>query len=131
MATKLAETILALITDKIEFVSAEAEAIVDGITTAALSLDAAADEFEKLAGEDVDQEEIAVALVNLADLFDDVNLSPAQLDKLNGVVNGLLKSGTDEQKAAAKALFSNVLNYGIKAKEANAYFDAELPGEQV
>lgn len=125
----LATRIRALTTDKVDFLSDEAEAVADGIVTAALSLDDAADAFTALAGADTDQEDVANALVDLADLFDDLNLGPAQTDKLNSVVNGLLKTGTDEQKAAAKTLFSATLAYGVQAKGANEYFDTLLETE--
>jgi hypothetical protein len=123
MANALAAQIRALTTEKIDFVDDSAEANVDGIVTSALSLDDAADAFVVLAGDDTDQAEIAGALVDLADLFDDVNLSTSQTDKLNGVVNGLLKSGSAEQKAAAKDLFAATLAFGIAAKAQNTFFD--------
>ena len=129
MANALAAQIRALTTEKIDFVNDSAEANVDGIVTSALSLDDAADAFVALAGDDTDQAEIAGALVDLADLFDDVNLSPSQTDKLNGVVNGLLKSGSDEQKQAAKALFAATLGYGIAAKSGNVFFDTLLAAD--
>ena len=129
MANALAAQIRALTTEKIDFVDDSAEANVDGIVTSALSLDDAADAFVALAGDDTDQAEIAGALVDLADLFDDVNLSPSQTDKLNGVVNGLLKSGSDEQKQAAKALFAATLGYGIAAKSGNVFFDTLLAAD--
>ena len=120
MANALAAQIRALTTEKIDFVDDSAEANVDGIVTSALSLDDAADAFVAPAGDDTDQAEIAGALV---DLFDDVNLSPSQTDKLNGVVNGLLKSGSAEQKTAAKDLFAATLAFGIAAKAQNTFFD--------
>lgn len=123
MANALAAQIRALTIEKINFVDDGAEGVVDGLVTSALSLDDAADAFVALAGDDTDQSDIAAALVDLADLFDDVNLSPSQTDKLNGVVNGLLKSGSPEQKQAAKDLFAATLAYGISAKSGNDYFD--------
>lgn len=126
MANALAERIRALTIDKINFENDEAEGVVDGIATSALTLDDAGDAFVTLAAGDVDQEEIAGALVDLADLFDSANLTGAQREKLNGVVNGLLKSGTPEQKEAAKVLFSGALDFGIAAKAANDYFNTLL-----
>ena len=123
MANALADRIRALTLDKINFVDDTAEDVVDGIVNSALTLDDVADHFTVLAGGDVDQEDIANALVDLADLFDDVNLSPDQQASLDGVVDRLLKTGSPEQKAAAKALFSNTLAFGLQAKAANAYFD--------
>jgi hypothetical protein len=123
MANELSAQLRALTFDKINFVDDEAEAIVEGLATSALALDDAADAFEAVAGGDADQLEVAEALVNLADLFDDVNLSPTQSAKLDKVVNGLLKSGTDEQIADAKVLFTATLAFGLAAKGANEYFD--------
>lgn len=127
MSNQLADRIRALTLDKINFVDDTAEGVVDGIVSSALTLDDVADHFTVLAGGDVDQEDIANALVDLADLFDDVNLSPDQQASLDGVVDRLLKTGSPEQKEAAKALFSNTLTFGLEAKAANAYFD-ELAG---
>lgn len=126
MGNALAGRIRTLTTDKIDFANDEVEAVVDGIVTASLTLDDAADAFTVLAGEDVDQEEIAGALVDLADIFDDANLTPEQRTKLDGVVNSLLKSGTTEQREAAKVLFAAALDFGLAAKAANAYFDAPV-----
>lgn len=123
MSNALADRIRALSLDKINFVDDDAEGVVDGIVGAALSLDDAGDAFSTLAGGDVDQEDIANALVDLADLFDDVNLNPDQQASLDGVVDRLLKTGSPDQKAAAKALFSKTLAFGLQAKAANAYFD--------
>lgn len=126
MANALSAQIRALTLDKIDFQNDEAQDNVKAIAEATLSLDDAADAFVGLAGEDTDQAEIAGALVDLADLFDDVDLSPSQRVKLDGVVNGLLKSGTTEQRDSAKALFAATLGYGIAAKALNAYFDVLL-----
>ena len=131
MANELALRIRQLSTDKIDFVHEELEAVIDGITTAALELDDAADAFSALSAGDVDQDDIANALVDLADIFDDANLSPDQSAKLDTVVvDRLLKSGTDEQKAAAKELFGKVLGYGIAAKSANSFVDTLLAPDQ-
>jgi len=123
MANALADAIRTLTLDKIDFVDDASEGIIDSLVSAALTLDDAGDAFTALAGDDVDQADVAVGLVDLADLFDDADLSPAQTDKLNGVVDKLLKSGSDEQKAAAKTLFSAALGFGIAAKYANRYFN--------
>lgn len=126
MANALADRIRALTNEKIDFVNDEAEAVVDDIVGKSLLLDDLADNFTALAGDDVDQADIAEALVELADIFDDVQLSPDQTNKLNGVVDKLLKSGTVEQKAAAKDLFTGTLGYGIAAKSANDFFNTLL-----
>jgi hypothetical protein len=123
MANPLADRIRALTLDKIDFANDGAEAVVDDIVTSALALDEASDYLTLLAAGDVDQEDIANALVDLADLFDDVDLSPAQQDSLSGVVDRLLKTGSAEQKQAAKDLFAATLAFGLKAKATNAYFD--------
>lgn len=123
MANALADAIRALTLEKIDFVDDASEGIIDSLVAAALTLDDAGDAFTALAGDDVDQADVAVGLVDLADLFDDADLSPAQTDKLNGVVDKLLKSGSDEQKAAAKTLFSAALGFGIAAKSSNQYFN--------
>lgn len=128
MPNALAERIRQLTTEKIDFLNDEVEAVVHGITNAALTLDDAADAFTVLAGEDVDQQEIAESLVGLADIFDSAKLSNDQRAKLDGVVNGLLKTGTQEQRERAKTLFAATLDYGLAAKSANEYFDA-LPTE--
>jgi len=130
MANELALRIRQLSTDKIDFVHEELEVVIDGITTAALELDDAADAFSALSAGDVDQDDIANALVDLADIFDDANLSPDQSAKLDTVVDRLLKSGTDEQKAGAKELFGKVLGYGIAAKSANSFVDTLLAPDQ-
>ena len=123
MSNQLADRIRALTLDKINFTDDAAEGVVDGLVTSALSLDDAGDDFSILSAGDLDQEDIANALVDLADLFDDVNLNPDQQASLDGVVDRLLKTGSPEQKAAAKALFSKTLAFGIEAKAANASFD--------
>ena len=56
----------------------------------------------------------------------DVDLSPAQSAKLDTAVEKLLKSGTTEQKAAAKTLFSTALAFGSAAKAGNEFFDTLL-----
>lgn len=132
MANELAARIRALSIGKIDFAREDAEGVVDGLVGTALTLDDAADAFEALAAGDVDQEDIANALVDLADIFDDVDLTHAQSTQLDGVVDRLLKSGSPEQKAAAKTLFTKTLEFGIAAKEGNKFFDdllAEEPGE--
>ena len=96
---------------------------------ATLDLDDAGDEFVALSGGDADQEEIANALVDLADIFDDAKLTPSQSDKLDSVVDRLLKTGTPEQKAGAKNLFKKTLAYGLAAKAENEYFDTLLATE--
>ena len=129
MANELANRILALTLSKIDFVDDSAEGIVDGLVSAGLALNDSGDAFMALAGNDVDQADIANALVDLADIFDDVNLTPAQTDSLNGVVDRLLKSGTAEQKQAAKDLFSTTLSFGIAAKAGNEFFDTLLQAD--
>lgn len=42
------------------------------------------------------------------------------------IVNGLLKTGTPEQKEAAKTVFTATLKYLLNAKATNEYFDANL-----
>lgn len=123
MANALADRIRALTLSKIDFVDDTAEGVIDGIVGSALSLDDAGDAFTALAAGDLDQDDIANALVDLADIFDDVNLSPDQQVALDGVVDRLLKTGSAEQKAAAKDLFSKTLAFGLQSKAANAYFD--------
>lgn len=129
MANTLADRIRQLTLSKIDFVHPDASAIVDGLVSEALNLDDAGDAFSVLAGDDVDQDDIANAVVDLADIFDDVDLSPDQTAKLDSVVDRLLKSGTPEQKQAAKNLFSGALGFGIKAKVGNAFFDDLLATE--
>lgn len=129
MANALADRIRALTLDKIDFVDDGAEAVVDGIVANALTLDDMADSFIALAGGDADQEDIANALVDLADIFDDAALTPDQSAKLDSVVDRLLKSGSDDQKNAAKALFTATLGFGTAAKDANAYFDTLLSSQ--
>lgn len=123
MANPLADRIRALTLDKVDFTDDASEGVVDNIITKALALDDAGDAFTTLAAGDVNQEDIANALVDLADLFDDVNLSPDQQASLDGVVDRLLKTGSPEQKSAAKDLFSKTLAFGIEAKATNTYFD--------
>lgn len=126
MANALADRIRALTLDKINFVDDAAEGVVDVITGNALSLDDAADAFTALAAGDLDQDDIANALVDLADIFDDLALSPDQSAALDSVVDRLLKTGSAEQKTAAKDLFSKTLGFGLAAKVANDYFDTLL-----
>lgn len=129
MSNALADRIRTLTLDKIDFSHPDAVGVVDGLVSSALSLDDVADHFTVLAGGDVTQDEVANALVDLADLFDDLNLSPAQTTTLDTVVDRLLVSGTPEQKQAAKDLFSNVLDFGLKAKAGNAFFETLLATE--
>ena len=79
-----------------------------------------------LAGGDAEQEDIAGALVDLADVFDDLDLSPDQTETLDGVVDRLLKTGTQEQKDGAKTLFHKVLAYSMAIKAERAYLDSLL-----
>lgn len=126
MANLLAERIRQLTHDKIDFVHDEAEAQLKSIVDGTLSLDDSADNFIALAGDDTDQMEIANALVDLADIFDDAQMDAEKRQKLDSVVDRLLKNGTDDQKGAAKTLFGATLNYGLNAKAANVYFDTLL-----
>lgn len=126
MSNALADRIRALTLSKINFTDDESEGVIDGIVGSALSLDDAGDEFSLLAGGDLDQEDIANALVDLADIFDDVDLSPDQQAALDSVVDRLLKSGSPEQKAGAKMLFQKTLAFGLEAKATNSYFDTLL-----
>lgn len=126
MANQLAEQIRALIFEKVDFQNDEAESVVDGLVLSGLALEDAADVFVSLAADDVDQTDIAEGVVSLADIFDDVDLSPAQSAKLDTAVEKLLKSGTTEQKAAAKTLFSTALTFGSAAKAGNEFFDTLL-----
>lgn len=126
MANQLADRIRALTLDKINFSHDDAEGIVDGLVSSALTLDDAGDAFTLLSAGDADLDDIANALVDLADLFDDVNLSPDQQTALDGVVDRLLKTGSPEQKQAAKNVFTSTLGFGLQAKAANAFFDALL-----
>lgn len=123
MANALADRIRALTLSKVDFKNDAAEDVLEGIVTSGLALSDSTAAFIALAADDVDQEDIANALVDLADIFDDVSLSPDQVDSLNSVVDRLLKSGSDEQKVAAKRVFSDTLAYSLKAKAANQYFD--------
>lgn len=126
MANELAARIRQLTHDKIDFVDNDAEAKLKAVVDGTLTLDDLADKFTALAGEDVDQNDIAEALVDLADIFDDNEMTTEKREKLDGVVNKLLKTGSDEQKQAAKDLFAGVLNYGLMAKDTNDYFDTLL-----
>ena len=128
MANPLADRIRTLTLDKIDFVDDGVEVVLDGVVSNALSLDDAGDAFTLLAAGDADLDDVANGLVDLADLFDDVNLSPAQVDQLNNAVDRILKTGTAEQKQAAKDLFAATLGFGLKAKAANDFFDALLSG---
>lgn len=127
MANVLAAQLRALTLEKIVFVSKEAETFVENTTITALELEDAADAADFLADGDVDQIEILQSLVDLADLVYTVNLTPANEEKLNKIVDGLLKTGTTEQKDAAKAVFTATLKYLLNAKATNEYFDANLP----
>ncbi len=129
MSNALADRIRALTLDKISFAHPDAAATVDGLVSSALSLDDVADNFTALSGGDVTQDEVANALVDLADIFDDVNLSPAQSTTLDNVVDRLLVAGTPEQKQSAKDLFSKTLDFGLTAKAGNVFFDALLATE--
>lgn len=126
MANALADRIRALTLDKINFSHDDAEGIVDGLVSSALTLDDAGDAFTVLSAGDLDLEDVANGLVDLADLFDDVDLSPAQVDQLNGAVDKIVKSGSPEQKQAAKDVFTSTLGFGLQAKAANDFFDALL-----
>jgi len=129
MANQLAEQIRELTAQKIDFVDDTSEGVLKTVVSSALELDDAADAFSQLAGDDVDQSDIASGLVDLADIFDDSEMSPENTDRLNAVVDRLLKTGTDEQKAAAKDLFTKTLSYGLAAKATNDYFDELLNTE--
>lgn len=96
------------------------------MANAILNLDDSSDEFVVLAGGDAEQEDIAGALVDLADVFDDLDLSPDQTATLDGVVDRLLKTGTQEQKDGAKTLFHKVLAYAMAIKAERAYLDSLL-----
>jgi hypothetical protein len=126
MANQLAEQIRQLTAEKINFVDDNSESVLKTVVSSALELDDAADAFVALTGDDVDQADIASGLVDLADIFDDSEMSPESTARLNAVVDRLLKTGSDEQKASAKALFTKTLSYGLAAKATNDYFDELL-----
>lgn len=126
MSNQLAARIRELTHAKIDFVDDEAEGKIMAIVDGTLSLDDAADKVTALIGEDADLNEVADGLVDLADIFDDAEMDADKRDKLDGVVNKLVKSGTDEQKDALKDLFTKVLGYGLTAKDTNDYFDTLL-----
>jgi len=127
MANQFAERIRQLLLDKVEFKNDEAEKIVESISTAALDLDDATDTFVGLAGGDIDLEEMAGALVELADVIDGAKLDADKAAKLDAVVDKLLqKTGTVEQRTALKAVFTKTTAYQVTAKAANEFFDLLL-----
>jgi hypothetical protein len=126
MGNFLAEKIRTLLVAKLELENKDTEAVLEGVATAALALEDAADASDLLSNGDVDQEDIASGLVDLADLIDDFELTPDNQSKVDGIVNKLLKSGTAEQKAALKEVFNQTLEWGRKAKAAVEFFDELL-----
>ena len=134
MANQFAERIRQLLLDKVNFTNDDAEAIVESISTAALDLDDATDTFVGLAGGNADLEEMAGALVDLADIIDGAKLDPEKSAKLDATVDKLLRqTGTEEQRTALKAVFTKTTAYQVAAKAANEFFDTLLatdPDEQ-
>lgn len=99
-------------TEKINFVEPQFRScILKNVVSSALEPTTVTDVFVALAGDDVDQADIASGnLLFFLDIFDDSEMSPESTARLNAVVeHRLLKTGTDEQKASAKDLFSKTL----------------------
>lgn len=126
MANALSTRIRELSISKLDLADDIREGHAKAVANEILDLDDASDEFVVLAGGDAEQEDIAGALVDLADVFDDLDLSPDQTATLDGVVDRLLKTGTKEQKDGAKTLFHKVLAYSMAIKAERAYLDSLL-----
>lgn len=124
--SKLSDRIKTLSIEKIDFLNDEAEVHVRDLNLASMDLDEAVDALDLSAAGDPDIEEVADSLVDLADLADDVNLSGAQQDSLNNIVNKLVKTGNEDQKEKLKTVFAKTLQYFITVKAHNAYFNQLL-----
>lgn len=126
MANTLAERIRTLQLVKIQLVNPDAGSELVNYANAVLTLDDAADAFVSGIGESADLGAIGQALVSLADVFDDTNLSPDKEAQLNDAVAGLLNDGTPDQIQLAKELFAGVLTYGKAARGHNEFFNTLL-----
>ena len=124
--SQLSDRIKNLSIEKIDFLNDEAEAHVRDLNLASMNLDEAVVALDLSAAGDPDIEEVAGSLVDLADLADDVNLTGAQQDALNNIVNKLVTTGDEDQKAKMKALFAKMLQYFITVKLHNEYFNTLL-----
>jgi len=127
MENQFADRIRQLVLDKVDFKNDDAEAIVESISTAALELDEATDTFVGLAGGNADLEDMAGALVDLADIFDGAKLDADKSAKLDVTVDKLLKgTGSEDQRVALKDVFTKTMAYQVTAKAANEFFDLLL-----
>lgn len=126
--SNLSDRLFALTFEKINFANDEVESHIENLVSAGIELDQAADNFTAIAAGDADQEEIAGALVDLADLVDDVDLSDEQVEKLDSVVDRIVKTGSPEQKEATKELFQKVIAFQVVVKKENAWMDANFNG---
>lgn len=124
--SQLSDRIKTLSLEKIKFINEEAAQHVRDLNLSSMNLDEAVDALDLSAAGDPDIEEVAGALVDLADFVDDADLSGGNADALNNIVNKLIKTGNDDQKEKLKAVFAQTLQYFVTVKAHNAYFDALL-----
>lgn len=118
----LKERIGQLLLDKIDFQDDAVESVVEGLLANAMDLSAKADEFEALAATDT-LEEVANGIIDLADAFDDAELTPAKKEKVIGAFRKIFNSPTEELEEAGVALFEATLNLGVSARQAADFFD--------
>ena len=124
MSSPLFDRVRTGIVSRLDLQNDEDQAQLTTGANAILTLDDAVDNVVDLIGEDADLNEVADALLDLADFADDTDITPANRAGLDSIVNRLVKTGTDEQKTAVKALFGAMLDYGVFARQEVAYFDA-------
>lgn len=118
----LKQKISQLLLDKIDFQDEAAEGTVENLLSAALDLSTKADEFEAMAANDT-LEEVADGVIDLADAFDDADLTPDKKEKVLGAFRKIFNSPTEELETAGVALFEATLNLGIAARQAADFFD--------
>jgi hypothetical protein len=129
MANALAERIRVLQLEKIKLDNTEAGGHLVGYADAVLLLDDKSDAVTGQIGDNVDLDELAEAVVDIADIFDDADMNADNEAKLNAAVSKITKrvSGiTDEQSEAISGLFTGVLAYGKSSRAENAYFNTLL-----
>ena len=124
--SQLSDRIKTLSLEKIQFINEEAAQHVRDLNLSSMNLDEAVDALDLSAAGDPDIEEVAGALVDLADFVDDAGLSGGNADTLNNIVNKLVNTGNEDQKEKLKAVFSQTLQYFVTVKAHNAYFDQLL-----
>ncbi len=119
----IAEKIAELTFEKINFVNDEVEDVVEALTVSALNLNTAGAAFEQAAGQDTFTD-VAEGAIELADVFDDVDLPDVQHEKVVAAFRKIYDAPTQEFEDLGVNLFEAALQFGVAARKAAAFFDS-------